>query len=161
MKCYVCGTNIGKAEEYCPCCKECVVDIIGDSTETEKILKDKGEKRRNKLLSQYEIYVAVYKWEGKSQEIRIAIGSAKDLFHKEKWLEERFARIPDIHMMELKLVIMKDGKENVSSVKVESFQSPTLLHIGAVIEDGFQLKIILKNDRNETHTSEAIDLLMI
>lgn len=162
MKCYVCGTEIGRTEDRCRCCGEYVVDIIGDDAGTEKVLREKGEKRRNKLLSQYKIDVAAYKWaDGKSEKVKLPIDSAENLFHREKWLDDRFARVPEVEVMDMGLIITKNGEEKEATVKMESFQSPTFLHIGAVVEDGFRVKLILKNDSGETHLSDEVALLEV
>ena len=100
MNCYVCGTKLDEGADQCPCCREYVAEIIGDPAETERILKEKGEKRRSKLLSQYEIGIAVYKWEEEqSRKMRVRMPPAESLYHREGWLEEPFARVPGVDEM--------------------------------------------------------------
>lgn len=160
MNCYVCGTNLDEGADCCPCCGEYVVETIGDPAETERILKEKGEKRRTKLLSQYGIEIAVYKWEEEqSRKMRVQMPPAESLYRSEGWLEEPFARVPGMEEFAVETAIRKAGEEKTVVMTVQSFSSPTFLHIGAVIEDGFQLRLVLKNDDGEIHRSEAVSLL--
>lgn len=160
MNCYVCGTKLGETEDHCPRCGEYVVEIIGDSAETERVLREKGEKRRNKLLSQYELEIAVYKWEEEqSKKMSAVIAPVPSMYHEEQWLDEPFARVPGVDEMELEAVIKKDGEEKTVAFALRSFSSPTFLHIGAVVEDGFLLRLLLKSDDGEVHRSEAVSLL--
>lgn len=160
MNCYVCGTKLEEMEDHCPCCGEYVVEIIGDSAEAEQVLKEKGEKRRNKLLSRYEMEITVYKWEEEqSKKMSAVIAPVPSMYHEAQWLDESFARVPGIDEIELETVIKKDGEERKVTFTLSSFSTPTFLHIGATVEDGFLLRLLLKNDGGEVHKSEAVSLL--
>lgn len=158
--CLVCGSEIPENRSNCPCCGEYPVRIIGDNTrDTQYRLKQHAEEKRNQKLKDISIALHGFRLDGEelsSQEIKI--GTAAELYHHEIWLQETFAPACGLPSLDIECTIYRADASQKVQCSIAAPTGDELLYIGAVLEDGFQLHLLMKNDR-EIVRSQPISIL--
>lgn len=162
MKCLVCGKDYEAAE--CPRCHFPNIQIVGDREKAlENLLPTINQYRMN-FAGTVAISLVTYRW--KDQNGRIALkrkeqmplGTATELLQGEKWLDEKFARIPDQKEITVTLCISMGGEERTVSVSVPNLQRAELQQLGIRMDSDYRLYLLLRNDTDRPTTSEPVEL---
>jgi hypothetical protein len=75
-----------------------------------------------------------------------------------KWLEQRFARIPDTKQLPVRLAIVCGGETRILSVSVPNLQASELQQIGAVVDENCNLKLLLRSTTQSPTQSDPVAL---
>ena len=161
MKCLICGTNYQGVE--CPNCKFPYIAFPGDPEEGIRRMKPQLDAYRSSFLERISLGVVSYYWKEKNGELVLdreevrPIGSGKQLSEGTVWVEESFARIPDLERLPLSLSLKLDGGEKKLSVSLPNRLEPELQQLGAEMNERLQLRMLLRNSSGVS-ASEWISL---
>ena len=161
MKCFVCGKN--HEEHSCPVCGFPVIVIPGEGSIEEFIKENQGliNSYREKLLEKMKISMVANYWKEendkyvKKQEDRIEIGSGIQMYEKEIWCGQKFARIVGEDQINVKFVIDLGTSEESLSVNVPNIDEIGLQEIGVSIVNDFKIIVYLRNDTKTLHSEET------
>lgn len=165
MRCMVCFNEVPEGEDVCPCCGFTQYNIIGDTKEALLILNSMAEKHRKVFLKKYDFGVNIFTWKDNDGSIvlnekkRVSFGTGDQLYGNALWLDQKFARIPDVKEQIVELSVIKDGtlyKE--IPVSIPALKESQLQKLGIEMQEDLALRLILKND-SSSEKSESVKVL--
>ena len=161
--CMVCGGVIPEQAGNCPYCGEYAIQVIGTcNDEAMRRLEQKAAAKRSKLLEGIAVQLVTLEWkEDALEEHIVEVGSAEELYHKEKWLDLSFAPAYQLKELEMKSMIVRGGQQKQLQLCVPVPAESGELRAGAVLDDGFQLYILLKSENGAVTRSEPVELLKL
>ena len=161
--CMVCGGVIPEHAGNCPYCGEYAIQVIGTcNDEAMRRLEQKAAAKRRKLLEGIAVQMVTLEWkEDALEEHTVEVGTAEELYHKEKWLDLSFAPAYQLKELEMKSVIVRGGQQKQLQLCVPVPAGSGELRAGAVLDDGFQLHILLKSENGAVTRSEPVELLKL
>lgn len=165
MKCIVCNKEIVSPLRPCPRCGFLQPAVVGDAAGAEDFITGKAQKHKQELLGNYDFGLTVYHWKDQDgtvvldREERLSFGKGDALLAAPVWLNQSFARIPDVDTMELELSIQLGGESAEKiPVTVAVPQGKHLQQVGACIGADLSVKLLLKNPEGQTE-SGAVQFL--
>ena len=161
--CMVCGGVIPEQAGNCPYCGEYAIQVIGTcNDEAMRRLEQKAAAKRSKLLEGIAVQLVTLEWkEDALEEHIVEVGTAEELYHKEKWLDLSFAPAYQLKELEMKSMIVRGGQQKQLQLCVPVPAESGELRAGAVLDDGFQLYILLKSENGAVTRSEPVELLKL
>lgn len=160
MKCLVCAAHFSEQAHHCPHCGEFVIQIMGDYEKGQRLRLERAQKRREKLLGAFQAGVCARKLQqGSLTAICVPVAPAPELFLRERWCPEPFARAAASGTMTFCLSLLRDGTERQIPLDVPVPASSGLLQLGAIIREGFQLSLLVRSGDGETTASSPIALM--
>lgn len=165
MKCLVCGKNYEAAE--CPRCRFPDIQLMGDRDEALAQLMPTIKAYRANFMKSVTVELVTYRWrdlEGRialDREDRIMLGTADVLQQSEIWLEEQFARIPNEDEIKVKVCITAGGEKRDVSIAVPNLHKPELQRLGASVDGDCNLRLLLRNNTEESTTSAGTPLFAV
>ena len=111
--CMVCGGVIPEQAGNCPYCGEYAIQVIGTcNDEAMRRLEQKAAAKRRKLLEGIAVQMVTLEWkEDALEEHTVEVGTAEELYHKEKWLDLSFAPAYQLKELEMKSMIVRAGQQ--------------------------------------------------
>lgn len=166
LLCRVCHKELTNPAQPCPRCKFKEFSVMGNDTAAQKMLNQMADTARVKFLSDFDFGVTVYYWKDKDGQIALdrseylSFGSGSDLVDKTCWLDQLFARIPDVKNMELELSI-RMGNRNYRrmTVSVPVPGGNYLQQVGISLSRDMTVKLLLKNTQEQTQSASVSFLL--
>lgn len=157
--CLICGSEIPQNQSKCLCCGEYPVRVIGENTlDMQQILQQRAKEKRDQKLQDISVGLRIYHLKDKQlTPADIIIGVASQLFHHEIWLKESFAPACGLSSLDIECILDKEGIQQSILCSIPAPEGEGTLHIGAVLENGFQLYLLVKNNDNEVR-SQSIAL---
>lgn len=162
MKCLVCGKVYEAAE--CPRCRFPNIQMVGDREKALENLMPKISAYKTNFLSGVTVELVAYRWKDRDGQVvldreeRMPLGTAEELMRGEKWLAEKFARIPDREEISVTVCIMAGTEKREVLIVVPNLHKPELQQLGAGMDDACNLRILLRNDTEEPTSSAWIPL---
>ncbi len=158
MKCLVCGKRFdGNA---CPVCRFPVIRFPGDLEAGLRAMQPTIDSYRERFLAGVHVGIVTYRWKDENGTLAVdrketvAIGSGSDLFGKECWIDERFARIPEVPALEVELSVETEGREAVRKVSLPNRQEAQLQELGAALDKEMNLRLLLRNESGRTESEK-------
>lgn len=161
-QCRVCHKELTSPARPCPRCGFQEPAFFGDPVSAEKIINHKAENHRVQYLSSFDFGVTIYRWKDQDGTLvldrteRLSFGTGSDLLDKTHWLEQPFARIPDVDAMDLELSILQNGKTcgNIP-VSVAVPQGNHLQQAGISLSRDLTVQLLLKNPQEQTQSASV------
>ena len=163
MKCLVCGKEYDGAE--CPVCRFPNIQIPGNYEEGLLAIQDEIEEYRKQFFSTFYVGIRTWHWIDINGTLKpdyaedLYFGQIGSLQGEEQWLSRPFARIPDVTMLNITIVIKQAGEIVEKTVTVENLSEMQLLEIGAVVDDQYNVQIIVRNGSGTVRRSEWTALI--
>lgn len=157
-KCLVCGKEYEGPQ--CPRCDFPAVVLMKITPEVTKSIAN----YREMFFQNIQIGIISYSWKDKDgylvldQEHQRVLGSCRDLLNGTIWLNQQFARIPDVDDLELRIFVNIKGEVSEKNVKIPNIKSPYLQEIGVSMDENMQVVVHLKNENGETSESQPMEL---
>lgn len=158
MRCLVCGREFDA--ETCPVCQFPVVRFPGDPEEGLRAMQPTIDAYREHFLSGVRIGIVTYRWKDDGGTLAVDrketvwIGTGAELYGREGWIAERFARIPEVPSLEVELSVSVGGRETVRKVNLPNRQEAQLQEIGAALDPQMHLRLLLRNEAGQTQSEE-------
>ena len=163
MKCIVCGKELTSPFQPCTGCGFVQPAVVGDAAGAQAFIASKAEKYKQELLEQLDFGIMIFRWKDDKGTLvldtkeRLSFGSGKDLLNRTLWLDQQFARLPDMNTMQLQLSVRRLGLDLATvSVSIPVPQGCHLQQVGLELRDNFTLQLKLKNPQEQT-TSEPVE----
>lgn len=163
MKCLVCGKNYEAAE--CPRCNFPYIQVPAAASESFlDSLRPTVNNYRETFLQKVELQIPVYRWKDQDGVVvedrveTISLGTADQLKAGQRWLEEKFARIPDEKALPVTVSISAGGDTWERTISVPNLNQPELQQLGAAINDEYQLLLMLRNETEQNTVSDPVPL---
>lgn len=162
VTCLVCGKKYETGD--CPRCQFPDVQIPGSREKAIQNLKPAIDSYRANFLSTVRMEILSYRWKDENgvlvmdREERIPLGTVSELSQGIKWLDQRFARIPDTKQLPVRLAIVCGGETRILSVSVPNLQASELQQIGAVVDENCNLKLLLRSTTQSPTQSDPVAL---
>ena len=162
--CKACSKEMKDALRPCPRCGFRQPAVIGDADAAQALIAKRANKHLVSFLRDYDIGVTVYYWKDQKGTVvadrqqRLSFGTGEALLGSTHYLEQKFARIPEVTTMELQLSVLKKGE--VFMEKTVSIPTPPGAHLqqlGMELSASLQLRLKLKNPQGEME-SQPLDL---
>lgn len=164
-QCRVCHKNLTKPAQPCPRCGFQEPAFFGDPVKAQQLIAHKADAYRSQFLSGFDFGITIYRWKDQDGTLaldrteRLSFGTGSDLTEKTRWLEQSFARIPDLQKMELELSIRRNGqKYRQIPVSVPVPGGNHLQQVGISLSGDQTLRLLMKNPQAQTQ-SEPISFL--
>lgn len=162
MKCLVCGKIYEGGE--CPRCQFPDVQIPGDREKAVANLKPAIDAYRMSFLQSIRVDIVAYRWKDQGgsvvldREDRIPLGNGFELLQGEKWLPEKFARIPDQAALCVTVCVTAKDITRQIQVSLPNLHRAELQQIGADMDQDCNIRLLLRNDTDEPTRSEFVPL---
>ena len=164
-QCRVCHNELTTPAKPCPRCGFQEPAFFGDPAKAEQIISHKADTYRTQFLSEFDFGITIYRWKDKDGTLvpdrtdRLSFGSGTDLLDKTFWLDQSFARIPDLAAMDLELDIRRNGTGyQTLSVPVPVPKGNHLHQAGISLSRDMTVQLLLKNPQEQTR-SAAVSFL--
>lgn len=162
MKCYVCSKQYEGTK--CPRCGFPAVEVPGAS----------WEKARTDLAATIEpffqgflnaISVSVTSFQHRDdngvyvldQEKTLVLGTGQELYDKELWLDQQFARLED-PTIPVRLNLTVRGNTRQEQVELPNLKAAELQNIGISMDKQFNLRLMLRNTSEKPTVSAPVEL---
>ncbi len=165
MECLVCGKIYEGGE--CPRCQFPDVQIPGLPEERERAiakLKPAIDAYRTTFLQTISVDIVCYHWKDRDGQVvlecekRIPLGKGTELLQREKWLSQKFARIPDQKQLPVTLCITAGESTTRKTVTIPNLQRAELQQIGAEMNQDCKIRLLLRNDTDKPTCSKFVPL---
>lgn len=165
LQCRACHKELSNPAQPCPRCGFVEPAFFGDPLKAEQVINHKADIYRNQYLKDFDFGVIVYRWKDDNGVLaldyteRISFGSGNNLLEKCCWLEQSFARIPDVAKLDIEVSVLfrgTDYRKLVVAVPVP--QGNHLQQIGISMKSDMTLQLLLKNPEDQTQ-SGFVDFL--
>ena len=163
MKCLVCGKNYEAAE--CPRCHFPYIQVPAAASETFlESLRPTVNSYRGGFLQQVKLQIPIYRWKDQDGVVvedrveTISLGTADQLKAGARWLEEKFARIPDEKEIPVTVSISAGGDTWERTIAVPNLHQPELQQVGVVINDEYHILLMLRNETEQNTVSDPVPL---
>lgn len=162
-ECPVCKKQ--HTDEICPVCQFPVISFPGDPVKGMQKLQPLIDGHRAKFLKEVSVAIVTYSWKDENGVIapdkteQLKFGSGAELYGKETWLAQSFARIPDAESLDVTFVVNVEGAEESRKLAVPNLPEAELQQIGAVIDGDMNIRLMLKNSSGKT-TSKNVPLFL-
>lgn len=163
MKCYVCGREYEGNE--CPRCRFPDVQVPGASwEEARKALSASIDAYRTNYLQSIRAELVTYYWKDENgvcvldHEDLMPLGSGTELYQKELWLGQKFARIEKLDAVPVRLRITAGAASQEKEVALPNLHAAELQQIGIELNDRFQFLLKLRNDSETPTCASPVDL---
>lgn len=161
-QCRVCHKELTNLNTPCPRCGFRELSFIGDPKAAEQKMNKMADEARAKFLSEFDFGVTIYRWKDQDGTLvldrteRLSFGRGTALLGKTNWLEQPFARIPDVKNMELELSVLRNSR-NYRSMKlsVPVPQGNHLQQVGITLSPDMKVKLLLKNPQAQTQSANV------
>lgn len=120
---------------------------------------------REEFLKQVQLQIPIYRWKdqnGTVVEDRVElldVCTAAQAKAAERWIPEKFARIPDEKTIPVTVRITACGDTWERSIPVPNLHKPELQQLGIEIDADYNILLKLKNDTEGNTVSEPVPLL--
>ncbi len=164
MKCLVCGLEHTAAE--CPRCHFPDIQIMGDPEQERQRLEPVLRDYKINLLRGVKLSLPVYRWKdcnGQLVQERMEfapLAGGEALLAGEVWYPEKFARIPDRQALPVCLRIQTGEACRDVQLELPNLLQPELQQLGAVLEEGLCLRLLLRNDTQGPVYSQPVPLFV-
>lgn len=157
-KCRVCG------KEYIG--NECPIDkfpVVVAMEETPGLAAAVANYRKN-FFQKIQVGIISYSWKDSDgyltldQEHGHRVGNCNELMERVVWLNQQFARIPDVDSLELRIFVDREKNRTEKTAKVPNLKKPYLQEIGLSINEDLQVVLHLRNEAGEYSKSGPIEL---
>ena len=161
MKCIVCGREHEKNE--CPVCKFQKVEFPGDPEKGLQAMRPAIEAYREDFLGKVSVGIIAYQWRDDNgafamdRKERVPIGTGKERRESARWLDEKFARIPEEEQLLVNLSVRVNDMDEERSVGIPNLTEPELQELGASVDGDLNIQLLLRNSSGSTQ-SEKIPL---
>ena len=161
MKCDVCGKDHDK--NIGPVCKFPKVEFPGDPKEGREAMEPMIRAFREEFLGRVSVGIIAYQWKDDNGALvmagkeRVQIGTGKELREGARWLDEKFARIPEEEQLMVSLSVRVDDIDEERSVGIPNLTEPELQELGAEVDGDMNIRLLLRNSSGSTQ-SEKIPL---
>ena len=155
--CKACGKEIQSA--LCLRCGFRQPAVIGDPQGAQSVMAELANRHRIGYLRQFDIGVTVYYWKEKGDQVvldrqqRLSFGTGETLQGRTCFLEQKFARLPEVTELELQLSVLKNGEKfRELSVSLPVPPGAHLQQLGAALTPSLELLLTLKNPQGQTQS---------
>ena len=161
MKCIVCGKDHDKNE--CPVCRFPKVEFPGDPEKGLRAMEPAIRAYREDFLGKVSVGIIAYQWKDDNGALvpagkeRVPIGTGKELRESARWLDEKFARIPEEEQLLVSLSVRVNDTDEERSVGIPNLTEPELQELGASVDGDLNIRLMLRNSSGSTQ-SEKIPL---
>lgn len=166
LLCRVCHKELTNLNNPCPRCGFRELSFVGDPKAAEQKMNKMADEARAKFLSEFDFGVTIYRWKDQDGTLvldrteRLSFGSGTALLDKLCWLDQPFARIPDMQKMELELSVQKNGRSyRGMKISVPVPQGNYLQQVGITLSPDMKVKLLLKNPQGQTQSASTAFLL--
>ena len=163
MKCYACRKEIEEGRERCSACGFPVIYIV-DEKDAENIRKMADDYRQSKLEG-VSIELTAYQYAIENDELVLSEERSMPLFKGSQlnfdtpvWFEQDFAQIDTDEPLTLNITVAAEGKKTTHALSVKAPKIDGFWHIGAVLDDGFTVRMALGNGQ-KMEMSESFSLI--
>ncbi len=167
MKCLSCNKEYTENLSKCPDCGCAFVRIAGDFEKEFQQIQTLAEQYRKEILKQYEVGLIANKWKEKDGKLVLdhkwyfPIARCDNLFEHEICLEQKFARIPSQEEITVEIKIYRNGSGYLNVMqKLKNLPQAEFVQFGAVVREGFQMYVFMKNDFDRSE-SEGFKFLQM
>ena len=123
------------------------------------MMAELANRHRIGYLRQFDIGVTVYYWKEKGDQVvldrqqRLSFGTGETLQGRTCFLEQKFARLPEVTELELQLSVLKNGEKfRELSVSLPVPPGAHLQQLGAALTPSLELLLTLKNPQGQTQS---------
>lgn len=163
MNCLVCKKDYEAAE--CPRCKFPHIQVPATApADFLASLQPTIADYRRKFLQKLQLQIPIYHWKDQGGVVvedrveMLSLGSADQMLGRELWVEKAFARIPDEKEITVTVRISVNGESWEQTVSVPNLHKPELQKIGATIDDNHDLRLMLRNETENSTVSDPVPL---
>lgn len=160
-QCRVCHKELTTPARPCPRCGFQEPAFFGDQASAEQLISRKADAFRAQYLSNFDFGLTIYRWKDKDGALvldrteRLSFGGGSDLAGKTRWLDQQFARIPDVDAMDLELSIRRNGqKYRQIPVSVPVPGGKHLQQAGISLSPDMKVRLLLKNPQEQTQSAD-------
>lgn len=162
MKCYVCGKQYEGNE--CPRCSFPAVEIPNTTWEQgREALAATIIPFRAAFLESIQASLIVYHYRDENgvyvldREEAISLGTGAELYEKELWLDQEFARLEDPTIrIRLRLTVRDNSREE--QVELPNLKAAELQQVGIAMDEAFNIHLKLRNTSEKPTCSAAVEL---
>ena len=162
MKCYVCGKQYEGNE--CPRCKFPAVEIPNTTWEQgRQALAATIAPFRTAFLDAIQISLVMYRYRDENgvyvldREENILLGTGTELYEKELWLDQEFARLEDPTISVRLLLKVRDDTRQ-EQVELPNLKAAELQQVGIAMDEAFNIHLKLRNTSENPTCSAAVEL---
>ena len=162
MKCLVCGKEFAGGE--CPRCKFPDLQFPGDRDEAIRSMKPVIDSFRAEFLKKVRVAVVIYRWKDRNgnvvpdREELLPIGTGAELSEGVRWLEQKFARIPEQQKLSLRLRVTAGEETENLTVTVPNPQIAELQQLGAELDPDLRICLLLRGGNAEPLKSAYVPI---
>lgn len=162
MKCYVCGKQYEGND--CPRCRFPAVEIPNTTWEQgRQALTGTVAPFRTAFLNSIQVSLIAYHYRDENgvyvldREEPISLGTGADLYGKELWLDQKFARLEDPTIrIRLRLTVRDNSRDE--QVELPNLKAAELQQVGIAMDETFNIHLKLRNTSEEPTCSAAVEL---
>ena len=165
-KCRVCNKELTNLAQPCPRCGFAEPAFFGDPSKAEQLIKHKADAYRTQYLCDFDFGIVTYRWKDGNGTLvldhteRISFGSGFELVDNTYWLEQSFARIPNVENLDVEVSILFKGMDyRKLNVSVPAPQGKHLQQVGINLQPDMTLRLVMKNPENQTESTPVAFLL--
>ena len=164
--CRVCRKELTHPAQTCPRCGFRELSVVGDPKAAEQKMNMMADDARAKFLREFDFGVNSYFWKDQDGQIvldhteYLSFGSGSELLGNTRWLDQLFARIPDVEKLDLELSIRRSGqKYRQIPVSVPVPGGKHLQQAGISLSPDMKVRLLLKNPQEQTQSASVSFLL--
>lgn len=164
-KCRVCHSELIHPAKPCPRCGFQEPAFFGDPARAEQLINQKADAYRTQFLGNFDFGITIYRWKDQDGTLalnyteRLSFGAGTELLGKLRWLDQPFARIPDLEKMNLELSVLRGGQHyRKITVAVGVPRGNLLQQVGISLTRDLTVQLFLKNSQDQTQ-SETVFFL--
>ena len=165
-QCRVCHKELNNPARPCPRCGFQEPAFFGDPNKANQVINQKADAFRNQYLSAFDFGLTIYYWKDQNGQLvldrtqRLSFGIGSNLAGNVCWLDQPFARIPEVEKLDLELSILRENQNyRKLYVAVPVPQGNHLLQAGISLSRDMTVQLMLKNPQGQAQSTEIPFLL--
>ena len=157
MKCLVCSKEFEGAA--CPRCSFPVIAVPTETLNGENLIAPLIERHRRSFMKSVHIGIVTYRWKEDNgsialdREDRLLFCEDMALEGGEYWIEQKFARIPDVKTLLLTIFIDYGSEQSEVTIEMENLTGAALQEVGLRLTADLNWQLLLKNDMGQAAES--------
>ena len=166
--CLACKRPMPEGVQQCPHCNFMHYASMNNDEETYRVMMEPyAEMHRADFLSRFDMGITTYHWKDQDGTVvldttkRLSLGTAQAMRGNVVWLDQEFARLPDVDEMTVELSVHRSGAAPYGIlVALPALKEPQLQRLGMTLTEDLKLRVLLKNQDSEV-SSEPVEFMLV
>ena len=165
ITCRVCAKSQIDPFHPCPRCGFLQPAVVGNAEAAEQMIARSVQLAKANFIKGFDFGIIAHYWKDQNGEVvpdhqeRLSFGSGQAVLGNTVFLEQQFARIPDVATMELELSILHNGADYCThKVEIPVPHGKHLQQVGLEMTQDLTVILILKNPEAQTQSEPTVFL---